>query len=290
MKRTVFFICLILFFSLTVTGCNKVRKSDNPSAAEVIASSTNQMTAVSSDINKPYKNRTEDLDRNLFKEVDNQSSTPDKLKILFKALKEDSSLDENYKMYNCDNVLTHTMNLLYDFLGTEQSFNISDNEFEKLLGFPVMPLKEGRIIRYEGKPENFGESSDSKYIFYQCKRGNTVSAYKLYFKDYRRITDAFVINTGVDSSIIYTYGFTSMNSGSRHFIHAFKIDSKTCTKVDALGQYMYENKEFIDSDGLIPYEFEIEKFTEEEIIFKSGENINKTLKAYFNSSKMEFVI
>lgn len=266
-----------------------MRKSDNPSAVEVIASSTNQMTAGSSDINnRTYKNRTEDLDKNLFKEVDNQSSTPNKLKILFKALKEDSSLNENYKMYNCDNVLTYTMNLLYNFLGTEQSFNISDNEFEKLLGFPVMPLKEGRIIRYEGKPENFGESSDSKYIFYQYKTGNTVSAYKLYFKDYRRVTDAFVINTGRDSSIIYTYGFTSMNSGSRNFIHAFKIDSKTCTKADALEQYIYKNNEFIDFDGLIPYEIEIEKFTEDEIIFKSGEN--KTLKAYFNRKKMEFTM
>ena len=290
MKRTVFLICFTIFFSLTVTGCSNVRKSANPSPTEVITPNTNQMTTVTADTNKTDKNRTEELDKDLFKEVDNQSSTLDKLKILFKALKEDSTLDENYKMYNCDNVLAYTMNLLYDFLGTEQSLNMSDNEFEEFLGFPVMPLKEGRIIRYEGKPENFGQSSESKYIFYQWKRGSTVSAYKLYFKDYRRVTDAFIIHTGTDSSIIYTYGFTSMNFGSRHFIHAFKIDSKTCTKIEAMEQFIYKNEGFISSDGLIPAEVEIEKFAEDEIIFKTGEDTSKTLKAHFNPEKMGFEI
>jgi len=267
-----------------------VSQTDNPSITEVLALNTDQMAGTIPDNNITNKNRTEELDKNLFSEVDNQSSSLGKLQILFKALKEDSTLYENYKMYNCYYVLNYTMDLLYDFLETDQSFNISDNEFEKLLGFPVMPLKEGRIIRYEGKPENFGESSETKYIFYQCKRDGIVLAYKLYYKNYRRVTDIFVLNNGTDRSIIYTYGFTGMNFGSRNFIHAFKIDLETCTKIDALEQFMYKNKEFINSDGLLPDGFEIEKFTEDEIIFKSHEDVNNTFKAYFDSEKMKFAI
>lgn len=288
MKAKLKFIVVVL--CLIFTACsNSSRQAVNfneiNTNEKLFTSSTSLFPVYTSDINSTYKNRTEELDKNLFKEVDKQSSTLDKLKILFKALKEDSTLEGIYKMYNCDNVLTYTMNLLYDFLGMEQSFNMSNSEFEKLSGFPVITLKEGRIIRYEGKPENFGESSGSKYLFYQCKRGGTVSAYKLYFKDYKRVTDVFIINTGIDGSIIYTCGFTSMNFGSRHFIHAFKIHSKTCSKVDAMGQYIYKNKEFIDDDGLIPDEIEIEKFNEDEMLLKSGEDINKTLQAHFNSKK-----
>jgi hypothetical protein len=288
MKRAVLSFFLILFISFGGSGCSSMSKPDVPKKTEVVSSS--RAENIIQDKSIIFKNRTEDLDKALFKKVDEESSTLEKLKILFKALEEDSTINGNYTMYNCDNVLTYTMDLLYNFLGTEQSFNISDSEFEKLFGFPVKPLKEGRIIQYEGKPENFGESSDSKYIFYQRKWGNIVSAYKLYFKDYRRVTDVFVINTGIDNNIIYTCGFTSMNLGSRDFIHAFRIDSKTCTKIDAFEQYMYKNNEFISSEGLIPHEIQIGEFTKDEIVFYSGEDKSNIIKAHFNSKKKKIII
>lgn len=280
-------ICILIPLCTTLSGCS-ASDSVKQTASTVSNVSVPHTPDKNTVITTTYPNRTEKLDEDLFKMVDSKSSDIDKLQILFKALNEDSF--ENFTMYNCNKVLSFTMDLLYEFLGTEQSYYIPDKDFEKLFGFPTMPLKEGRIIKYEGRPLSFGASADCKYVFYQRKLRNIVSAYKLYDQTYLRISDCFIIKTTANNSIIYTSGMTGMNLGAAPFIHAFKIASSTCTQIDALEKYKFGNKEFVNAEGTLAEEFRVKTFTEKEMVFVSGENDNTTLNAHYDMKKMIYTI
>ena len=285
MKRWVYVICLTLLFFFITVACNTANKSDKPVAATTDAVSGSAQ--LSSNITNINVDRTEKLDEDLFRKVDIASSTADKLQLLFKALADDSY--ENHTMYDCDKVLTYTMDLLYSFLDTKKSYDMDSKEFEQLFyGISIIPLEEGRIICFSGKASTFGESSETKYAFYQRSRDGTISAFRLYVHDCKRIESAFIKNIDKGCSLLFTDGYTGMNLGNPKFINAFKIDSNICKNVDALEPYRYKNKEFISPEGLISYEIQIKKFTENEMIFMSGDDENSTLKAYFDSKKLMF--
>lgn len=221
-----------------------------------------------------YKERAVPLDEQLLNRADSESLAPDKLKILFKALEDDSY--ESRTMENSGNILSHTMNLLYAFLSTPQSADIGDKELEaQFSGVTVMPLKEGRLVLFSGKPSIFGESSDSRYVFYQRRRDDEVSVFKLYEHDYLRLENAFVKTVDDSSSLIYTTGATGMNMGSRNFINVFKVTEDTCVAVDPLGKFQYKGGPLMTSGGLLPAGFTVAGFTEKEIVLAPGDSGEK---------------
>ena len=286
MRKWICVMCSILLLSFMATACNSAYKSAGGAVPDTAQPSSNADTP---DTNAGYPDRMKKLDEELLEKVDRASLTTDKLQLLFKALADDSY--ENRTMSDSNKILAYTMDLLYDFLGTKESGDIESEELEKLFyGVSVISLEEGRIICFSGKPLIFGESSDSKYAFYQRERNGAVSAYKLYLQDHKRIGDVFIKNINENSSLLFIDGYTGMNFNNPQFIDAFRIDSNQCRYVRALEQYRYKDGDFISQEGSIPYEVKIKKFTGDEIVFVSGDDESNTLKAYFDNKKLTFSI
>lgn len=291
-------IAIGILVSIT-TGCEEQgnpSKSNNEITSQYSSLNNN---ATGKSTNESHDQRSEtvkskDIDKMLKGRVENEGSQQKQLQILFDALYRDSP-DQPLMSHRLD-ILAYTMNKLYNFLNTDEAYNMADEEYpDKFYGVHIFPLKEGRIVSYCGRPSIFGESSGTMWAFYQKKSGKDIVTYKLYEESENSLWYAALLPSNNSYSIISVAGNVRVHP-SAAFVDGFKIYSDKIEYISILNEYK-DDHWIINTTGQVRCnsdEFlgcQINSFSDSLIsIGQVGENGSDNLNLRYDSSESKYKI
>ncbi|WP_146240921.1 hypothetical protein [Paenibacillus sambharensis] len=150
-------------------------------------------------MNNQHERRDESKEDNAYiQRAEEKETIEEQIKSAFYFLENEGDFD------NPAELLRYTMEKLEAYLHQRTTLHLKQEDFSELSSnLDLLELPIGRIFSYRGRPEIFGESSDSSYSFLQHTEGKEIKVYPLFQADTRQIHEArqfdeLIILTGTD--------------------------------------------------------------------------------------------
>jgi hypothetical protein len=219
LKRLFFYFLLLTGCILSCTSCNQSGYHD--STVTSYHSNSDNMSADS-----------------IFNQID-QAKTP---------YKKAKSALENMNNREIQVSKDSLMDYFYDFLLTDESYAMSEGEFEELSeGICRYDTSDFRIITFECDNSAFGESGAPIYSYIQYKTNHKTNVYCIYCNSSRRITSVYQ----PDSNRIILAGTEKEVRPWRAFVISYFIENDSITKLNILMEYDNHVWKTDSSTGLI---------------------------------------